>query len=825
MSHPKEVSHQLIIGGGGQQVTGSLYAIERTEQRNGKKTRDFLILDCGLFQETGVEIEENNTDETKNIKRLVDTENGKNKKESSKDWIFRKNFLEIPIDVDPQKGTIRQVEIVITHAHFDHCARLIILVKVLNVLYPGIRIRIICTEETKKLLPIALKDYYGIQEKVILAYIKKMNKKISSLLLHHNNNKKGRKNKPTKEKKKTTQRQDAKGRKQSPLSGPFFYTPEDIEHIFQQPVPEEKLPYRSLDEMHSTIQTLYNMDYYDRNTYVSVLKNVYRSIEYFQKVQSDSGKEILSDAKLQELQGKLRQCIESLQQEKFADIPYKELKELTSRIAHIRETRHQPKSTPFSVRFETPAYHEIVSVMHHARLQLLNAGHILGSASVLVTFPTKYGNRTILYTGDLGSRKSETRIDLVGEPESIQVLRKKPGDFSTASGVPNVDLLISESTYGGRKRERQTEEIRKMFEAIQYTLNQDGNVIVPSFALQRSQDFLFKIYEMVVSMNNQRDNVLQQLGKIVDYLEMIGEDSVFQRNDLHDIVQQLQNLKSKFPKYQEEITNVILLIQGISTEKRKTKHTVSVIKDKLQHIQQSMIPIRIYMDSHLGIAFNKVFQDTLWKKYEQKLSQETIGRDNILEHIAQFHKIFMYEHFVEKPVPSMRGVKGKKNGQDIRQEHFDHIHGQRPCIIVSSSGMGDHGPARTHIEIGLQDKRNLILLIGYMAKGTLGRMLLESRGKKEIMIGGKRYSLNARIHHLEAFSSHADQADLLQYVRETLRWSTGKRKIIQVHGEPEHMESLARQITGGKNRILGIQPQNILRPKTGDVLDLDELLK
>jgi len=823
MSHPKEVSHQLIIGGGGQQVTGSLYAIERTEQRKGKKTRDFLILDCGLFQEKGSEIE--NTDEKGNIEKLADTEMNAQTKESSKDWIFRKNFLEIPIDVDPQKGAIRQVEIVITHAHFDHCARLIILVKVLNVLYPGICIRIICTEETKKLLPIALKDSYGIEEKVIRAYEEKMKKKTSSLLLHHEE-KKGRKDKPAKEKKKKTQRQDAEGRKQPPLRGPFFYTPEDIEYIFQQPVPEEKIPYRSLDEMHSTIQPLHDMEYYDRNAYIAVLNNISRSIEYFQEVQNDSGQEILSASKLQELKEKLQQCIKALQQGDFVNIPYKELQELTSRIAHIRETRHQPKSTPFSVRLETPAYHKIVPVMHHARLQLLNAGHILGSASVLVTFPTKYGDRTILYTGDLGSRKSETRIDLVGEPESIQVLRKKPGDFSTASGVPNVDLLISESTYGGRKRERQTEEIREMFEAIQYTLNQDGNVIVPSFALQRSQDFLFKIYEMVVSINNQRENCRQQLGQIVDYLEMIGEDSVFQRDDLHDIVQQLQNLKEQFPKWKEEITNVVLLIQDMSTDKGESrKHTASVIKDKLRHIQESMIPITIYMDSHLGIAFTKVFQEALWKKYQKEASGEPVGRDKIFEHMQQFNKIFMYENFVEKPVPSMRGVKGKKNGQDIRQEHFDHIHGHRPCIIVSSSGMGDYGPARTHIEMGLQDKRNLLLLIGYMAKGTLGRMLLESRGKKEIMIGEKRYSLNARIHHLEAFSSHADQADLLQYVRETLRWSTGKRKIIQVHGEPEQMESLARQITEGKNNIKGIQPQDILRPKTGDVIDLDELLK
>jgi Cft2 family RNA processing exonuclease len=824
MSHPKEVSHQLIIGGGGQQVTGSLYAIERTEERKGKRIRDFLIFDCGLFQEKGSEIE--NADEKGNIEKLTQAGEDIKKKESSKEWIFRKNFLEVPIDVtSPDKGPIRQVEIVITHAHFDHCARLIILIKILQVLYPGIQIKIICTEETRALLPIALKDSCGIQEKVIRSYEGKMKDK-ESATSSHNEDRRGRRDKPWKEKRKKEKTFQSNGEEKQPkMKGPFFYTQEDIDILFNGQKQGGKIPYRPLTDLHSSIQTLMNMEY-DRHAYIAALKNVRRNIEYIMGVQVDSNHFALSQKALQTIDEKLNTCISVLEQGQFSEMPYEEIHAMDLKIYNILESRKQQKSGPFCVRLETPAYHDIVTVMHNARLQLLNAGHILGSASVVVQIPTKHGDRTILYTGDLGSKKSETRITLVGEPESVQDLRRKPGDFSDTSGVPHVDLLISESTYGGRKRERQTEEIKEMFTEIEGTINRDGNVIVPSFALERSQDFLFKIYEIVVFMNNQRENFRQQLGQIVHHIEMIGEDSIFQRDDLRDIVQQLQNLKEQFPKWKEEITKAELLVQSIPQYKGEpNKNAICGIKDMLLNIRKSVIPVTVYMDSHLGIAFTKVFQAALWKKYEKELSRETVGRDKISEHILQFHKIFMYENFVEKPVPSMRDVKGKKNGRDIRQEHFDHIHAHRPCIIVSSSGMGDHGPARTHIEMGLQDKRNLLLLIGYMAKGTLGRMLLESRGKTEVMIGGQRYFLNARIHHLEAFSSHADQEDLLKYARETLRWSTGKKKIIQVHGEPEQMESLARQITEGKNKIKGIQPQDILRPKTGDVIDLDELLK
>src|SRR4029079_12826039 len=84
----------------------------------------------------------------------------------------------------------------------------------------------------------------------------------------------------------------------------------------------------------------------------------------------------------------------------------------------------------------------------------------------------------------------------------------------------------------------------------------------------------------------------------------------------------------------------------------------------------------------------------------------------------------------------------------------------------------------------VEDERNIILVVGFMAQHTLGRRLVERRPKGEIR--GVERDLYAKVVVLNAFSAHGDKNDLREYARHL----AGARRIFLVHGEPEQQEPL-----------------------------------
>jgi metallo-beta-lactamase family protein len=112
-----------------------------------------------------------------------------------------------------------------------------------------------------------------------------------------------------------------------------------------------------------------------------------------------------------------------------------------------------------------------------------------------------------------------------------------------------------------------------------------------------------------------------------------------------------------------------------------------------------------------------------------------------------------------------------------------------PSIIIAGSGMLTGGRMVAHLEQGLTDSRNDILFVGYQAKGTPGRAVLEQAGRKNshVRLGGREIPICAEIHSLSGFSAHADQAGLLSFVDSI----PGKPGIIKlVHGESEARRAL-----------------------------------
>jgi len=104
---------------------------------------------------------------------------------------------------------------------------------------------------------------------------------------------------------------------------------------------------------------------------------------------------------------------------------------------------------------------------------------------------------------------------------------------------------------------------------------------------------------------------------------------------------------------------------------------------------------------------------------------------------------------------------------------------QGPAIIISASGMCENGRILHHLRNNIEEPRNTIMLVGFMAKDTLGRKILEKQ--PVVNIFGEPYHLRAEVVIMDAFSGHADRSDLLDYISKV----KGINKIFLVHGEED----------------------------------------
>ena len=110
-----------------------------------------------------------------------------------------------------------------------------------------------------------------------------------------------------------------------------------------------------------------------------------------------------------------------------------------------------------------------------------------------------------------------------------------------------------------------------------------------------------------------------------------------------------------------------------------------------------------------------------------------------------------------------------------------------PCVIISSAGMLEGGRIQEHLYHNISNFFCTILFIGYCAKGTLGRKLLD--GMQNVRINQKEMDVYAKIASTDLLSAHADHGELIDFVKSGN--SDKLKKVFLVHGEVECMEALA----------------------------------
>ncbi|MEP2742002.1 MBL fold metallo-hydrolase [Bauldia litoralis] len=312
------------------------------------------------------------------------------------------------------------------------------------------------------------------------------------------------------------------------------------------------------------------------------------------------------------------------------------------------------------------------------RVRFWNAGHILGSVSIELAIDDG-GPRPVrmLFSGDLGP------------DEKV---------FHLAPDAPEgFDYIVCESTYGDRDREDVTVVARRqaMEREITEALTRGGNLVIPSFAVERSQELL------------------------------------------HDIG--------------------VLLAEG------RIPPTTPV-----------------FLDSPLASRVTKVFI-----RHADTLDDIAVDEAALFRH-PNFH--------ITEDVEESKAINRIAGG----------------AIIISASGMCDAGRIRHHLRNNLWKRDATVLFVGYQAPGTLGNII--QGGADEVRIHGRDIKVKATIRSLGSYSAHADQAELLAWIRERLPVSGG---LFLTHGE-DHAREVLRDLVIAE----GVPAGRIHMPQLDDAFDL-----
>lgn len=285
-------------------------------------------------------------------------------------------------------------------------------------------------------------------------------------------------------------------------------------------------------------------------------------------------------------------------------------------------------------------------------IEFFDAGHILGSAIIVL----KNQDKTIVFSGDLGNWPAP----IINPTEKINY----------------ADYLVIESTYGNKIHQKQQQE-EELEDVIEDTVKRGGVLLIPSFAMERTQELLFHLNHLVEN--------------------------------------------KKIPR------------------------------------------IPVFIDSPLAIKLTSVYS-----KYRRYFNKEVLQKIKLGDDILSFSGL----HFT------------------LTTEESKEINNiPPPKIIIAGAGMMNGGRILHHAKLYLSDARNTILFVGYQAKGSLGREILD--GAKKVKILGEEVSVQARVCQIESYSAHADQKKLLEWIN-PMRLSL--KKLFVVQGEEDAENALAQKV-------------------------------
>jgi metallo-beta-lactamase family protein len=178
--------------------------------------------------------------------------------------------------------------------------------------------------------------------------------------------------------------------------------------------------------------------------------------------------------------------------------------------------------------------------------------------------------------------------------------------------------------------------------------------------------------------------------------------------------------------------------------------------------ENAMCRVPVYIDSPLATRLTDIYRD-----HQEGLDaevQETLKFD---DDIFNFH--------------GLSYVRSRDESIALNRQ-------KGPLVIISASGMCENGRVVHHLKHAVSAPENTVMIIGYQAKGTLGRQLIQR--KEHVYIRGRRYRLEASVETINGLSAHADAEDFKWWF-DTLKHNGGCGRAFIVHGEEAPATAMA----------------------------------
>lgn len=309
------------------------------------------------------------------------------------------------------------------------------------------------------------------------------------------------------------------------------------------------------------------------------------------------------------------------------------------------------------------AYGGAVELFPGCHLRFHDAGHILGSAIVELRLSSDSDERTLVFSGDLGRKGSV----LMNDPA-------RPG---------HADLLLLESTYGDREHRGEADTLQELGDILRRTWRRGGNVMIPAFAVGRTQELLFHLG--VLYHNGELDGwqvfldspMAIAVTRVYDrWLQALADDDIKQLSDAHrdSLARFLPTLKLAEDTEESMAINriksgaIIIAGSGMCTGGRIRHHFKQRIWDSRNTIIFAGFQARGTLGRLLvdGAREIRMFGEP----YVVKAEIETLGCFSA--HAGQSELVDWAAHF--KPPPRVALVHGEEEAQGalaerLRQEH------------------------------------------------------------------------------------------------------------------------------------------------------------
>ncbi|MCX5703161.1 MAG: MBL fold metallo-hydrolase [Candidatus Omnitrophica bacterium] len=212
-------------------------------------------------------------------------------------------------------------------------------------------------------------------------------------------------------------------------------------------------------------------------------------------------------------------------------------------------------------------------------------------------------------------------------------------------------------------------------------------------------------------------------------------------------------------------------------------------------LKEKLIPsIPVYVDSPLATDITEVFRyhaAFLNEKTRQEISRGESPFSRLSSDIRR-------DPAGAGEFLNLRFIREQKDSKALNTD-------KRPMIIIAGSGMCESGRILHHLKNNIEDSRNTILVVGYMARNTLGKRIVDK--EHFVRIFGVEYELNAEVVVINAFSGHADSLGLTDFVQACLPL----KKIFLVHADPEQSQALFQTLSQkGLNVYLPDKDEEVL---------------